>query len=88
MVGRSLEDRDDTLSGLATSFAVGGALVVVVASLIGYALATAGLAPVEAMRRRAADVSLGGDEERLPPPAARDEIRRLGEGSSQLACLW
>ena len=31
------------------------------------------------MRRRAAEVSLERDGERLPLPAARDEIRRLGE---------
>ena len=34
---------------------------------------------MEAMRRRAAGVSLEHDGERLPLPAARDEIRRLGE---------
>jgi two-component system, OmpR family, sensor kinase len=79
VVGQSLDDRDVALSGLTTSFVIGGVLAVLVASAVGYALATAGLAPVEAMRRRAADVSLTGDEERLPLPAARDEIRRLGE---------
>ena len=31
------------------------------------------------MRRRAAEVSLSNDDERLPLPAAHDEIRRLGE---------
>jgi two-component system OmpR family sensor kinase len=79
VVGQSLDDRDVALSGLTTSFAIGGVLAVLVASAVGYALATAGLAPVEAMRRRAAEVSLTGDEERMPLPAARDEIRRLGE---------
>ncbi len=78
-VGQSLEDRDIALSGLVTSFAVGGPVAVVLASIIGYWLATAGLAPVEAMRRRAEQVSLGRGEERLPLPGARDEVRRLGE---------
>ncbi len=77
--GQSLEDRDETLSGLVGAFAVGGPLAVAVASLIGYGLAAAGLAPVEAMRRRATEVSLTGGEERLPLPVADDEIRRLGE---------
>jgi signal transduction histidine kinase len=79
VVGQSLDDRDETLAGLVTSFAVGGPIAVLLASLLGYALATAGLRPVEAMRRRAAEVSLERDDERLPLPAARDEIRRLGE---------
>jgi len=77
--GQSLEDRDETLSGLVAAFALGGPAAVALASLIGYGLAAAGLAPVEAMRRRATEVSLTGGEERLPLPAAGDEIRRLGE---------
>jgi two-component system, OmpR family, sensor kinase len=78
VVGQSLDDRDEALSALVTSFAVGGVLAVVLASLIGYALATVGLRPVEAMRSRAASMSLEEDE-RLPLPAVHDEVRRLGE---------
>jgi two-component system, OmpR family, sensor kinase len=74
VVGQSLEDRDEVLGGLVAAFAIGGPLAIVLASLLGYALAGAGLRPVEAMRRRAA----AGDE-RLPLPAAHDEIHRLGE---------
>jgi two-component system, OmpR family, sensor kinase len=79
VVGQSLEDRDEVLAGLVTAFALGGPLAVALASLLGYALAGAGLRPVEAMRRRAA----AGDE-RLPLPAAHDEIRRLGETLNDL----
>lgn len=78
VVGHSLEDRDDALSAVATSFAVGGPVAVVLASLLGYALAAAALRPVETMRRRAEEVSLGPDKALLPLPAADDEIRRLG----------
>jgi signal transduction histidine kinase len=78
-VGQSLGDRNEALSALVRSFAVAGVLAVIVASLVGYALATAGLAPVEAMRRRASEISLSGDGERLPLASAHDEIRRLGE---------
>jgi signal transduction histidine kinase len=78
-VGQSLEDRDDALSGLVASFAIGGPLAVLLASLIGYGVATAGLTPIEAMRRRASEVSLREEGERLPLPAAHDEVRRLGE---------
>jgi two-component system OmpR family sensor kinase len=84
VVGQSLGDRDETLSGLATSFAVGGPIAVLVASLLGYALASAGLRPVEAMRRRAREVSLGDGDDRLPLPAAHDEIRRLGETLNEM----
>ena len=83
-VGRSLQDRDETLSGLVTSFAVGGPVAVALASALGYLLAATGLRPVEAMRRRASEVSLSHGEERLPLPAANDEIRRLGETLNEM----
>jgi signal transduction histidine kinase len=82
--GQSLSDRDEALSGVVTSFAVGGPLAVLLASGIGYLLATAGLAPVEAMRRRAREVSLARAGERLPLPTARDEVRRLGETLNEM----
>ena len=79
VAGQSLDDRNDSLANVRRSFLVGGALAVALASAIGFALASASFAPVEAMRRRAAAVSLRGAAEELPLPAARDEIRRLGE---------
>ena len=80
VVGKSLDDRDETLSRLVGSFAVGGPIAVFVASLLGYGVASVALRPVEAMRRRAADVSVADDAVLpLPLPRARDEIRRLGE---------
>ena len=84
VVGQSLDDRDETLAGLVASFAVGGPIAVVLASLLGYALSAAGLRPVEAMRRRAAEVSLGSGDARLPLPAAQDEVRRLGETLNEM----
>jgi signal transduction histidine kinase len=83
-VGQSLQDRNDTLASLVTSFAVGSPIAVLLASLVGYALAAVGLRPVEAMRRRAQEVSLGSGDERLPLPAAHDEIRRLGETLNEM----
>ena len=79
VVGQSLDDRDEVLAGLVAAFAIGGPVAVLLASLLGYALAGAGLRPVEAMRRRAA----AGDEQ-LPLPEAHDEIRRLGETLNDL----
>jgi two-component system, OmpR family, sensor kinase len=83
-VGQSLEDRDETLSGVIASFAVGGPVAVLLASILGYLLASAGLRPVEAMRRRAREVSLAHDGERLPLPAAHDEVHRLGETLNEM----
>ena len=60
------------------SFLWGGVTSLVLASAVGYGLAKAGLAPVEAMRRRAAELSMSGSSEGLPLPPARDELRRLG----------
>lgn len=79
VAGASLEDRDDALSDLRTSFLIGGPMAVVLASGIGYVLASAGFAPMDAMRRRAKRISLTRSGERLPLPAAHDEVRRLGE---------
>jgi signal transduction histidine kinase len=79
VAGESLDDRDQALRDLVSALLVSGPLAVVLASGIGYVLATAGLAPVEAMRRRAAQVSLTDADDRLPLPEARDEVRRLGE---------
>jgi signal transduction histidine kinase len=83
-VGQSLDDRDEALSGLVASFAVGGPIAVLLASIAGYLLAATGLRPVEAMRRRAREVSLSRAGERLPLPAAHDEIRRLGETLNEM----
>jgi two-component system OmpR family sensor kinase len=84
VVGVSLADREETVSSLRTSFLIGIPVAVLLASAIGYWLASAGLAPVEAMRRRATRVSLDRDGERLPLPEARDEIRRLGETLNEM----
>jgi signal transduction histidine kinase len=84
VVGQTLDDRDETLSGLVASFTVGGPVAVLVAALLGYWLAGAGLRPVEAMRRRAQGVSFESPDERLPLPRAHDEIRRLGETLNEM----
>ena len=75
----SLQDRQDTLDGLKKSFLIFGPIAILVASGVGYLLAAIGLRPVEAMRGRAAQISLSKSGERLPLPDAHDEVRRLGE---------
>ncbi|HEY3020730.1 MAG TPA: ATP-binding protein, partial [Solirubrobacteraceae bacterium] len=86
VAGASLHDRDEALAGLVRSFLIGGPTAVLLASGIGYLLATAGLAPVEAMRRRAKRISLTRGGDRLPLPVAHDEIRRLGETLNEMLC--
>ncbi len=84
VTARSLEDRNETLAGLIAAFAVGGPLAILLASLLGYGLAAGAMRPVEAMRRRATEVSLENGDERLPLPHARDEIRALGETLNEM----
>jgi signal transduction histidine kinase len=78
VVGESLAERERALESLTGLLLVGGPLALLVASLAGSAVATAALAPVERMRRRAAAVTAGEAGGRLPVPAADDEIGRLG----------
>ena len=77
LVGRSLSARADTLSRLAREFVLAAPAALVLAVLLGYALAAAALRPVEEMRRRAAGVTAAEPGRRLPVPEARDEIRSL-----------
>lgn len=77
VVGASTGDRAETLSGLATTFAIGGPLALLLASALGYFVAGAAMRPVEAMRARAGAITLERAEERLPVPPADDEIGRL-----------
>jgi two-component system OmpR family sensor kinase len=79
VVGASLEDKNDALAGLRAQLFVIGPLALVLASVAGYFLAAAALRPVEAMSRRATEISSEQQGQRLPLPEARDEIRRLGE---------
>jgi signal transduction histidine kinase len=79
VVGASLEDRNETLSGFLTELLLIGLAALGLASLLGYALATATLRPVESLRSGAAAISGAEPGRRLPLPKSRDEIRRLGE---------
>jgi two-component system OmpR family sensor kinase len=79
VAGVSTEDRVEALAGLTNAFLVGAPVALVLASGIGYLLAKRSLSPVEAMRRRAQEITLERSGERLPLPQAEDEIRQLGE---------
>jgi two-component system OmpR family sensor kinase len=73
------EDRSEALAGIAGSFAIGIPVALLLASALGYLLAARALDPVESMRRRAGGITLERSGERLPLPAADDELRRLAE---------
>ena len=79
LVGATLEDRDDAVRGLLTLLLVGGPVALLLTSLLGYALATAALRPIESMRNEAAAISASEPGRRLPLPRSQDEVSRLGE---------
>ena len=79
VVGSTKENNAETLQSVLNAFLIGGPLALVLASLAGYALAGAALRPIEAMRRRAADISASSLDDRLPVPQTQDEVSRLGE---------
>jgi heavy metal sensor kinase len=84
VAGATRENRAETLSSLRDAFLIGGPLALVLASLAGYALAGAALRPIEAMRRRAAEISTSSLDERLPVAETRDEVSRLGETLNEM----
>jgi two-component system OmpR family sensor kinase len=84
VVGSSLGDRDEALANLATLLAIGGPIALLLASLAGYAALAFALRPVEAMRRRAAEISASDPHERLPAPSGDDELGRLGATLNQM----
>ena len=79
VAGVSTEDRRETLAGIVRAFLIGSPLALLLASGLGYLLATRALKPVDAMRRRAGAITLERSGERLPLPRAEDEIHDLGK---------
>jgi two-component system OmpR family sensor kinase len=79
VVAATLDDRNESLRNLRTLLLIGGPVALFLASLAGYLVSGTAFRPVEAMRRRAAEISADEPGERLPLPEANDELRRLGE---------
>jgi heavy metal sensor kinase len=84
VVGATRANRTETLLSLRNAFLIGGPLALILASLAGYGLAGAALRPIEAMRRRAADISASSLDDRLPVPPGGDEVSRLGETLNEM----
>jgi two-component system, OmpR family, sensor kinase len=84
VVGEPLDDREEALSALLTQLLVALPLALLVSSAIGYFVAGAALRPMEAMRREAEEISASTSAQRLPLPAAHDEVYRLGETLNEM----
>ncbi len=78
VVGTSSEEVEDALEGLQAQLFVGGPLALLLASVLGYVVAGGALRPIERMRARASTISADSSGDRLPLPAVRDEVHRLG----------
>ena len=84
VVGDTRENGLETLRRVRAQLLVGIPLLVLLTFFGAYAVAGAALRPVEAMRRRAAELTAGDPALRLPIPAAADEIARLGVTLNEL----
>jgi heavy metal sensor kinase len=84
VVGATRENRAETLHSLRSAFFIGGPVALLLTALGGYFLAGAALRPMEAMRRRAEEISTSSLDERLPVPAAGDEVARLGRTLNEM----
>jgi two-component system, OmpR family, sensor kinase len=84
VVGTSTEDRSDASTDLKQLLLIGLPAALILASIAGYGVAAAALRPVEAMRSRAEEISIAAPDERLPVPATRDEVARLGETLNEM----
>jgi two-component system OmpR family sensor kinase len=84
VVGASTQDTNETRTDLEQLLLVALPVALILASIAGYFLAAAALRPVDAMRARAAEISTAAPEERLPVPATRDEVARLGETLNEM----
>jgi len=78
VVGATRENRAEALRSLRRDLLIAGPIALLLATGLGYVLAGLGLRAVEAMRRRAAEISADRPGERLPVPPTGDELERLG----------
>jgi signal transduction histidine kinase len=78
LAGTSSQNRDQVLSSLLVLMLIGGPVALALAGTAGWLLAGAALRPVERMRQEADAISVSDRGRRLPIPASRDEITRLG----------
>ena len=79
VVGVGVEDQQEAVARLGALIALGGPVVLLALSALGWLLAGAALRPVEELRSEAAAISTSEPGGRLPVPATGDELQRLAE---------
>ena len=79
VVGMDVEDQDEAVARLTVLVAIGGPIVLLALSALGWILAGAALRPVEELRSEAAAISTSEPSRRLPVPETGDELQRLAE---------
>jgi signal transduction histidine kinase len=84
VVGATSQNDAETLASFRDELLIAGPIALLLASLAGYLLAGLSLRQVESMRRRAAAISADTPGERLPVPATRDELERLGSTLNEM----
>ncbi|HEY6278968.1 MAG TPA: ATP-binding protein [Streptosporangiaceae bacterium] len=84
VVGSSMAPVSQTLASLRLLLMTAGPSALALACLAAWLLAGAALRPVERMRREADAISVSQPGQRLPVPAANDEVARLGRTLNSL----
>jgi signal transduction histidine kinase len=85
IVGATRQNDVETLASFRDELLIAGPIALLLASIAGYLLAGLSLRQVESMRRRAAAISADTPPgERLPVPATRDELERLGSTLNEM----
>jgi signal transduction histidine kinase len=84
VVGSAMTEVSQTLASLRLLLEMAGPAALALACLAAWVLAGAALRPVERMRREAAAISVSQPSRRLPVPATKDEIARLGRTLNSL----
>src|SRR3954451_23266135 len=84
VVGTTLKDRERANESLARALVIGVPIALFLATAAAIALIGGALRAVEQIRSRAATISAGEADARLPLPEAHDEIRRLGETLNEM----
>ncbi len=79
VVGVDVEDQNEAVARLATLVGLGGPVLLLALSFVGWMLAGAALRPVEELRSEASAISTSEPDRRLRVPETGDELQRLAE---------
>jgi signal transduction histidine kinase len=79
LVGRALDEADETTSALVRLLAVGIPLLLGLVGLVAWHLVGRALAPVAAMTATADEITATDLDRRLPEPSGSDEVARLAQ---------